>query len=117
MRSKVFENSVASGNKKPLCQTARGNFAIIFLIYRQIYNPLIDVTRPTLTINMSSPEMAVKSDMATRAMSALGHKQTCAVQRLTSALPLIATPKADFPQKSCPLYTQKADMCGARHHV
>ena len=37
-------------------------------------------------------------------MSALGQKQTYAVQQPMSALPPIATAKADFPQKACPLY-------------
>src|SRR5262245_39192097 len=37
-------------------------------------------------------------------MSALGQKQTCALQRLMSALPPIATAKADFGKPSCPLY-------------
>jgi len=40
-------------------------------------------------------------------MSALGHKQTFAVQNGMSALPCIATAKAEFPQKSCPLYPRK----------
>src|SRR5215471_11488502 len=40
-------------------------------------------------------------------MSALGQKQTYAAHKLMSALPLIATAKADFPQKSCLLYPQE----------
>ena len=40
-------------------------------------------------------------------MSALGQKQTCAARKGMSALPPIATAKADFPQKSCPLYPRK----------
>src|SRR5262245_38677556 len=40
-------------------------------------------------------------------MSALGHKRTFALHQPMSALPPIATAKADFPQKSCPLYPQK----------
>ena len=40
-------------------------------------------------------------------MSALGQKQTCAVQRAMSALPPIATAKADFRKRSCPLYPRK----------
>src|SRR5262249_42734454 len=40
-------------------------------------------------------------------MSALGQKQTYAVQNVMSALPPIATAKADFPQESCPLYPRK----------
>jgi len=41
------------------------------------------------------------------AMSALGHKQTYAVQQPMSALPPIATTKADFRKTSCLLYPQK----------
>src|SRR5262249_27006575 len=37
-------------------------------------------------------------------MSALGQKQTHAVQQLMSALPPIATAKATFHERSCPLY-------------
>src|SRR5262249_39889074 len=40
-------------------------------------------------------------------MSALGQKQTYEAQHSMSALPPIATAKADFPQKSCPLYPRK----------
>jgi hypothetical protein len=34
-----------------------------------------------------------------------------------SALPPIATAKADFRKRSCPLYPPKADMCGAAKDV
>jgi hypothetical protein len=40
-------------------------------------------------------------------MSALGHKQTYAVQKGTSALPPIATAKADSHKSSCLLYPRK----------
>jgi hypothetical protein len=40
-------------------------------------------------------------------MSALGHKQTYAVQKSMSASPLIATAKADLRRRSCPLYPRK----------
>jgi hypothetical protein len=40
-------------------------------------------------------------------MSALGHKRTCAVQLVMSALPPIATAKADSRKKSCLLYPRK----------
>src|SRR5262249_31330321 len=40
-------------------------------------------------------------------MSALGQKRTCAAQKPMSALPPIATAKADSRQRSCPLYPQK----------
>jgi len=37
-------------------------------------------------------------------MSALGHKQTYALQKAMSALPPIATAKADFGKPPCLLY-------------
>jgi hypothetical protein len=40
-------------------------------------------------------------------MSALGHKQTCALQKTMSALPLIATTKADIRKPPCLVYPQK----------
>jgi succinate dehydrogenase/fumarate reductase flavoprotein subunit len=40
-------------------------------------------------------------------MSALGHKQTFALQKAMSALPPIATAKADFRTRSCLLYRRK----------
>ena len=40
-------------------------------------------------------------------MSALGHKQTYAAQQTMSALPLIATGKADIRKRSCLLYPQE----------
>src|SRR5262245_37235876 len=40
-------------------------------------------------------------------MSALGQKQTYALQQAMSALHPIATEKADFRKRSCPLYSQK----------
>jgi len=40
-------------------------------------------------------------------MSALGQKRTYAAQQVVSALPPIATAKADFCARSCPLYPQK----------
>jgi hypothetical protein len=50
-------------------------------------------------------------------MSALGHKQTFALQKAMSALPPIATMKADIRNHSCPLYPPKADMCSAASDV
>src|SRR5262249_26039889 len=47
--------------------------------------------------------VSAQSSVLEGAMSALGQKQTCAVQRLMSPLPLIATAKADSRKKSCPL--------------
>jgi hypothetical protein len=46
-------------------------------------------------------------------MSALGQKQTYALQRAMSALPLIATAKADFRKRSCLLYPRK-QTCAVR---
>jgi len=40
-------------------------------------------------------------------MSALGHKRTFAPQHVTSALPPIATAKADFGKPSCLVYPQE----------
>ena len=45
-------------------------------------------------------------------MSALGQKQTYAVQNVMSALPPIATAKADIRKRSCLLYPQK-QTCAA----
>jgi hypothetical protein len=50
-------------------------------------------------------------------MSALGHKQTCAMQQRMSALPPIATEKADMPQMVMSALPPKADMCGALAYV
>jgi hypothetical protein len=50
-------------------------------------------------------------------MSALGQKQTCAVQKGMSALPPIATAKAEFPQTVMSALPPKADMCGAARDV
>jgi hypothetical protein len=46
-------------------------------------------------------------------MSLLGHKQTYAVHQPMSALPPIATAKADMPQWSCLLYPRKR-TCAAQ---
>jgi hypothetical protein len=43
-------------------------------------------------------------------MSALGQKRTCAVQKGMSALPPIATAKADFPHKVTSALPSKADI-------
>src|SRR5262245_28469242 len=40
-------------------------------------------------------------------MSALGQKQTCALQNVMSALHPIATAKANSSKRPCPLYPQK----------
>jgi hypothetical protein len=46
-------------------------------------------------------------------MSALGQKQTCAMQNVVSTLPPIATAKADFRARSCLLYSQER-TCAAQ---
>jgi hypothetical protein len=46
-------------------------------------------------------------------MSALGQERTYAVQKGMSALPLIATAKADSRKRSCPLYPRKR-TCAAQ---
>jgi hypothetical protein len=50
-------------------------------------------------------------------MSALGQKQTYAVQKGMSALPPIATAKADFTQTVMSALPPKADMCSATRDV
>jgi hypothetical protein len=46
-------------------------------------------------------------------MSALGQKQTYALQQVMSALPPIATAKADIRKRACPLYPQER-TCAAQ---
>ena len=50
-------------------------------------------------------------------MSALGQKQTSALHNVVSALPPIATAKADMPQMVMSALPPKADMCGAARDV
>jgi hypothetical protein len=50
-------------------------------------------------------------------MSALGQKQTYALQQAMSALLPIATAKADMPQMVMSAFHPKADMCSAGVHV
>src|SRR5262245_54655025 len=50
-------------------------------------------------------------------MSALGQKRTYAVQNVMSALPPIATAKADMPRGQMSALLPKADMCGATRDV
>jgi len=49
-------------------------------------------------------------------MSALGQKRTFALHQPMSALPPIATAKADIRNRSCLLYPRK-QMCSALGHV
>jgi len=49
--------------------------------------------------------------------SALGHKPTCALQNLMSALHPIVTAKADIPKNAMSALPPKADVCGANRHV
>jgi hypothetical protein len=50
-------------------------------------------------------------------MSALGQKQTYALQQAMSALHPIATVKADMPQLAMSALPPKADMCSAKGNV
>src|SRR5262249_36685945 len=50
-------------------------------------------------------------------MSALGQKQTYALHQPMSALPPIATTKANFPHKVMSALPPKADSCSAQPHV
>jgi len=50
-------------------------------------------------------------------MSALGQKQTCAAQKGMSALPPIATAKADSRKMVMSALHPKGDMCGAASDV
>ncbi len=56
---------------------------------------------PSFETGRSIAEICVPS------MSALGHKQTRAAQRAMSAVPPIATAKADARKKACRLYPRK----------
>ena len=47
----------------------------------------------------------------------MGQKQTYAVHKPMSALPTIATAKADMPQMVMSALPPKADMCGATTNV
>jgi len=51
------------------------------------------------------------------AMSAVGQKQTCAVQKGTSALPPNSDRESGFPQTVMPALPPRADMCGATTDV
>jgi hypothetical protein len=50
-------------------------------------------------------------------MSALGHKQTCAMHQPKSALPPNSDRKSGFPQPVMSALPLKADMCSAVAHV
>jgi hypothetical protein len=69
---------------------------------------------------IASPEaldtgiVAVRMRVVKRcAMSALGHKQTFAVQNVMSALPPIATAKSGYLRFVMSALPPKTDMCGA----
>jgi len=47
----------------------------------------------------------------------LGQKQTCALRQVMSALPPIATAKADMPKMVISALPPKADMCAATSDV
>ena len=58
--------------------------------------------------------VSIRASNMEGAMSALGQKQTHAVQQRMSALPPIATAKADITKKVMSTLPLKADMCSAR---
>src|SRR5215471_2754164 len=64
-------------------------------------------TRRYLRLKHSRGDDSSKGAITPLTMSALGQKRTCAVQNAMSALPPIATAKANFRTRSCPLYTRK----------
>ena len=53
---------------------------------------------------------ALKQSAGRGCMSALGQKQTCALQQAMSALHPIATAKADSRKRSCPLYPKSGHV-------
>src|SRR5262245_25518770 len=62
---------------------------------------------PILDMKRMLSKMDRSPTLDETAMSALGHKQTYALQKPMSALPLIATAKADIRKGACLLYPQK----------
>src|ERR1700741_5500420 len=62
-------------------------------------------------ITVYSPRR-VRNGVPIRCMSALGQKQTCAVQQPMSALLRIATGKADSRNRLCPLYPRMRARVG-----
>src|SRR5215471_9406984 len=63
--------------------------------------------RPTVQKPAGCIKLDPSPTLRTRPMSALGQKQTYALQKAMSALPPIATEKADIRKRSCLLYPQK----------
>src|SRR5262249_46375880 len=79
-----------------------------------IFNPFVAVALRTYLSKIGPAYGAVLSRTPPRRsratddlMSALGQKRTYAAQQPMSALPPIATAKADIGKPSCPLYPQK----------
>src|SRR5262249_49813328 len=62
---------------------------------------------PTRAQDKASERLKLAHFKGRRLMSAFGQKQTCAAQNVMSALLPIATEKADFRKRSCPLYPRK----------
>ena len=93
-------------------------FSADFLFYRCAdearYSVEVDLTKAVLELHLG--EMQGEPDTV-GIMSALGQKRTYAVHKAMSALPPIATAKAEFPQKAMSALHPIADMCGARGHV
>src|SRR5215470_9941675 len=74
--------------------------------------PMHVVVRQRVETRQFISKYAVQSGM-----SALGQKQTCAVQNVMSAITPIATAKAKFRKKAMSALPPKADMCSAVGHV
>ena len=70
-----------------------------------------------VTLRISEENLHNAAGRGAAGMSALGQKQTYAVQQRMSALPPIATAKADIRKRSCLPSPPIADMCGALAYV
>src|SRR5215469_14699207 len=68
---------------------------------RYFFNP------PIIPPTVVSQATGRRGYSSRRSMSALGHKQTYAAHKLMSALPPIATARADIGNPSCLLYPRK----------
>src|SRR5262249_7918037 len=66
----------------------------------------VELENGVIYLRPPSPSVSASPRGGCGLMSALGQKQTCAVQNGMSALPPIATPKADSRKRPCPLYPQ-----------
>src|SRR5262245_17565632 len=121
-RSAVEEDrGITSPSPRVPAFDPRGNFGLS--IWSGVQLPLSGppVWRPRSLVTLCDRETTgnglQQASTLVIVMSALGQKQTFAVQKGTSALPPIATAKADMRKWSCPLYPPKADMWGATSDV